>query len=296
MAERAFLQLMPEHASIDFGKKVKPLAAFIANMFPQLETDLKKANISLRAQQYIAQGMLSYLFLAGFLSFVIFYVFFESGIAIPRAVVGGGGIGFLVFFGIVYLAVKHPAGVAKERSVEIEKYLLYAIRDISLHISSGSTIYDAIREASESNYGEASKELEIVSRKIHLGIPIQKVLHERIEVNDSEFMRKVYWQMINAVEVGTDLRESLKSIIRELDTKQKAHIENYARELSLWSLVYMMFAVAIPTIGLTMMVILASFAGLGLNETSFILFLILSFIFQIGLIWFVKKRRPVVEF
>jgi len=81
-----------------------------------------------------------------------------------------------------------------------------------------------------------------------------------------------------------------------LNDAQKGKIMNYARELNLWSLIYMMFAVAIPTIGSTMMVILSTFAGFGVSKQMFVSFIALCFAIQFIMVNFVKARRPVVQF
>ena len=89
---------------------------------------------------------------------------------------------------------------------------------------------------------------------------------------------------------------NLQAIISDLDTEQKSKIMSYSRELNLWSLVYMLFAVAIPTIGSTMLVILSTFAGFGISQQIFITFLVICFFIQFFLMNFVKVRRPIVQF
>ena len=64
----------------------------------------------------------------------------------------------------------------------------------------------------------------------------------------------------------------------------------------MWSLIYMLFAVAIPTIGSVMLVILSSFAGMGLGKPFFIVFICICFFIQFVLVGFIKTRRPVVQF
>ena len=91
------------------------------------------------------------------------------------------------------------------------------------------------------------------------------------------------------------MKSSLQVIITELVKDQRARIEIYAKELNLWSLIYMMFAVAIPSISATMLVILSSFAGFGVTRASFIGFLGITVFIQIALIGLIKTRRPVVS-
>tara|TARA_Y100000310_G_scaffold343799_1_gene453092 strand:- start:4018 stop:4275 length:258 start_codon:yes stop_codon:yes gene_type:complete len=84
-------------------------------------------------------------------------------------------------------------------------------------------------------------------------------------------------------------------LIDDLTLDQRNRIKKYAAELNLWSLLYLLFAVAVPTIGATMLVILSSFAGFGVTQGFFIIFISICFIIQLILIGFVKTRRPVAN-
>lgn len=104
------------------------------------------------------------------------------------------------------------------------------------------------------------------------------------------------WQIANALNAGTSFRVALKNIISDLILDQRAKIKGYTNELNLWSLVYMMFAVALPTIGVTVVIVLSTFSGFGITKQTFIVFLILTMIVQFVIIGLVKSRRPVVNF
>ena len=101
---------------------------------------------------------------------------------------------------------------------------------------------------------------------------------------------------INTIKVGASLKGSLRAIINELTICERERIRNYSRELNMWVLAYMLFAVAVPTIGTTVMMILAGFAGYNMTKEMFVLFLLINFAIQYILIGFVKYRRPVVNF
>jgi flagellar protein FlaJ len=205
-------------------------------------------------------------------------------------------VGFVVIFLFLFLAAKHPTSVITEKSILIDKYLLYALRDLSLQLQSGQTIFGGIVAVSDAKYAEVSAEFYLVAQKVNSGKPLEDVLHDRLQFIRSDYLKKTYWQIINSIRSGSDLRGGLSSIIEQLNNEQKTKIQNYARELNLWSLVYMLFAVAIPTIGSTMLVILSTFASFGVSPQMFILFIVCCFIVQTALIFFVKSRRPVVQF
>jgi len=149
---------------------------------------------------------------------------------------------------------------------------------------------------SKSSYGEVSEEFDKAVKKINLGMPVDKALEIIATESRSEYLRRTMWQILNTVRAGASIEGALRSIISSLLTDQRAKIRDYAHELNLWSLIYMLFAVAIPSIGITMLIILSSFAGMNITTSTLISFIVLSFVVQFVLIGFVKSRRPVIEF
>jgi len=293
---RVFLQLIPPFLTKPLLKPMRGFGNFLLRFTKTFEKDLKRIDFSIGADDYLSTAFLNYGLIASILGLGIFQLTILQEKTFAQSLTIGCAVFALVIFLFMFIGLNHPKSILAERAIYVDKYLLYSLRDLSLQISSGGTIYDSLLKTAIAPYGEASTEFKRLVSRMYVGIPMQKVLRSSLNSTKSDFLRKVYWQLISSLESGADLRGGLLSIISELDERQKAHIQNYARELSLWSLLYMMFAVAVPTIGLTMMVILSAFAGFGLTQISFILFLGLSFCAQIALIYFVKARRPVVEF
>ena len=130
---------------------------------------------------------------------------------------------------------------------------------------------------------------------MNTGTPVDNALEEMALTSSSEFLRRAVWQLVNTLKAGASLQGALNSIISDLTADQSTRIKDYGRELNLWSLIYMLFAVAVPTMGATLLVILASFAGAGISQEMFIAFIAINFIVQFIIIGFVKSRRPVVN-
>ncbi len=296
MADRYFLNIVPSFISKKLSKLFYFQAQFIVHFFSSIQKDVEKFDDKVDPVDYIAVGLVSYYLLGFVVGLAIFRLFQLQEIDVARALILSLLIFGMVVFLLVFLAVKHPLSNALAKAVKIDKYLLYALRDLSLQISSGETVYNALVSVSQGGYLEASKEFGRITEKINVGIPMETVLKEALRKTESDYLKKTYWQIINGIKSGSDLKRGLESIINELNSEQKSKIQNYARELGLWSLVYMMFSVAIPTIGITMLVILSTFAGFGLSQASFLLFVVASMIVQVVLIVFVKSRRPAVQF
>jgi flagellar protein FlaJ len=199
---------------------------------------------------------------------------------------------FLLF--LIVLA-RYPRVLAGKKAEQLDKNLIFALKDLSLQVSSGVSLYNALVNVSNSGYGLVSREFGKAAKSVYAGVPMNTALENMAIESKSEYLRKTIWQLVNTLKAGASLKGALQSIIRDLTSDQRAKISSYAKELGLWSLVYMLFAVAIPTIGATMMIVLSSFAGIGITKGIFILFLAITLVVQYILIGLIRTRRPMVH-
>lgn len=291
-----FLGIIPPVFSLPLARRLSGFSRFFINMNPTLRADLKDLGYEYTAEEYIGIGIVSYLFFGGLIGF-LFFVIINNALEDPaRAFVLGFTIGFVIVMLFTYVLSKVPTSNLRAAGIESDKNLMYALKDLVLHTDSGSTLYEAMVAVADSDYGAVSGDFEWAVRRINVGIPMATVLEDMVQKTRSEYFKKAGWQLINVIKTGSDLKTTLNPIISELNNFQKMQIQSYARELNLWSLVYMMFSVAIPTIGSTMLVVLSAFADFGISQTFFIGFVILCVLLQIFLIQFVKSRRPNVQF
>jgi len=273
--------IFPQKLAKRLAKPFRPLALKLAPCIPYLKEELASDDV-----EFIASSLM-HSFLYGFLFFLIFLPTKKPLLQL---------LGFALLVSVVLLAaiLFYPRIQAGKKAEQIEKHLVFSLKDLTLQVSSGISLYTAMQNISQSGYGHASKEFEAITRHVNAGLPLEKALEKQAAQSRSAFLRKTIWQLVSTIRAGASVEGALRSIIKELTQDQKRKIQDYGRELSLWSLLYMLFAVAIPTIGATLLVILSGFAGYGMSESAFILFLVITFIIQIVLIGFVKSRRPIV--
>lgn len=276
-------------------KKLRGIALAVSKIIPNMNSLLEKGGVRIKAEEYTTAALISfigYFFIFGGLLFAISNtVKGDINQAIRVGFSSGFGIGFMFFF----LIMLYPKNLVRKKAELVDRHLIYALKDFLMQISAGHSIYNACVEISNANYGQVSIEFEKVAKKIQTGTSVEQALEEVAEENESKYFKKVIWQIVNTIRAGASLKDALFSIINDLNDSQKSKITNFANELNLWSLIYMLFAVAIPSIGITMMVILAGFGGASLEENSFIMFVILCSFIQFAIVGFIKSRRPIVE-
>ena len=293
METRIPLMIIPDSISNKFATKFRGVGANILNFFKHIETDLKMTDIDVRPDEYVAKSLLNSLVIGGIFGMLIIFLFLSQEESIAKSIALGIAIGIGICMMFLIIFIRYPDILASKKAENINKDLVFALKDISLQISAGVSLYDAFISVAVSNYEDTSNEFKKIVQKVNSGTPMIHAIEEMALNTKSEFLKRTSWQMVNALKAGSNIKKVLRRIIKDLTSEQKTRIRNYARELNLWSLVYMLFAVAVPSIGSTMLVILSSFAGFGVTKPMFIVFIILCFIAQYVLIGFVKVRRPV---
>ena len=290
------LMLLPLNLSKRLSRRFIGLSNFLLKLSPGIEYDLKESNSDITDREY---SVISYLNakLWGFLIFLLtFLIFFRiRNFSLKFSLLYSVIIGFLVLVLMFFVFIKYPKILSGKRAELIEKNLVFALKDLSIQITSGVPTYNAFVNVAKSNYGSISKEFENIAKNVNSSVPLSKALEESAIKSGSEYYKKTMWQLINTMRAGASLKGALKTIINELSLDQKTKIKSYAQELNLWSLIYLLFAVAIPTIGLTLIIILSNFAGAGITTGTIISFITLTFIVQFIIIGFIKSRRPIIN-
>ena len=102
--------------------------------------------------------------------------------------------------------------------------------------------------------------------------------------------------MINSIRTGSDVAKSLYSVMEQITKDQITEVNKYGKKLNPLAMFYMIVAVILPSLGITMLIILSSFIHFELSLT--ILLALAGFLgfVQFMFIAMVKFSRPAIEF
>jgi flagellar protein FlaJ len=177
----------------------------------------------------------------------------------------------------------------------LEKNLAFALRHLLIQVRSGVPLFDGLVSVSNGNYGLITEEFKNCVKKISTGMSETVALEEMIFKNPSLQFRRIIWQITNSLRTGADLGDTLDSIVSNLSSEQKVAIRKYGSQLNPLSMMYMMTAVIIPSLGITFLILLSSFSGTAVSEILFWMILVALATFQFMFIGIVKNRRPPIE-
>jgi flagellar protein FlaJ len=260
----------------------------VAKSVPSLKLNLYQAEIHLSPTRYASVVVFTSVFYFFLLTFLVFFIGLLVGkvdFLLPLS------IGTIFSFFVFSYLLKYPKFVAIRRMKKLERDLLNALEHILIEIKSGVPLFNAMVGVSE-GYGEISKEFEIIVKEINAGVSEIEALERALVRNPSLHFRRAVWQITNAMKAGSDVASALEAIVDNLTREQIIAIRRYGQELSPYTLMYMLVAVIMLTLGITFLIILSSFSGIQIPEVIFPLVLIGLSIFQYFFMGMVKTKRP----
>jgi pilus assembly protein TadC len=279
----------PLKTAIREAKVFERLGMVISKSTPSLKLDLFQAEIDMLPKVYASIVALTTIFYFSVMTPVIFLagllVKGEPDFFLPLAV---GSI-FSIF--VFSYLMRYPKFVALRRIKKLDKDLLDSLQHILIEIKSGVPLFNSLIGITE-GYGEVSDEFKIVVKEINAGIPEIKALERASLRNPSLHFRRSLWQITNAMKAGSNVASALESIVDTLTQEQIIGIRKYGQELGPFTLIYMLIAVIMPTLGITFLIILSSFAGITFPDSMFPLILLVLGIFQYFYMGIIKTKRP----
>ncbi|MFQ5405553.1 MAG: type II secretion system F family protein [Candidatus Micrarchaeia archaeon] len=295
MSQRIPLSILPTKVLLNFSQKFISAGNYVRNLSPTLEEDLVQARIRISSREYASASTINaalYTAIFAFLGFAITnrVTDFKSP---EQALATGLLLGLVIGAGMLLTTIFYPKITAMRRSREIERELIPATRQLLIELKSGVPLFNAMASVSI-DYGKVSNEFKEITKKINSGVPELDALADATRESPSKQFRKVLWQSSNALKVGSNVANALEGILKELENEKISQIHKYGQELSPWTMIYMMSAVILPSLGITMMIVISSFLSISIPKIILPAILALLLGFQIFFINFVNTRRPAI--
>ncbi|MFC2154278.1 type II secretion system F family protein [Candidatus Altiarchaeota archaeon] len=271
------------------------MGSFFLHLFPQIDSMLKQSGITddykLNSRDYIAIAFFMGFFIFILISVLLYIVLQIGGGEHP---IIGPIFGTIIGFGMFAYLLMYPKSIVNKRVKYLERNLLFALRTMLVQIRSGVPVFNALASLSFGDYGPITQEFKSVVEKVNAGEPVVNALEELANRNPSLYFRRAIWQLVNSLKSGSDVGDNISNVIKSLSKEQMIEIRRYKSVLNPLAMMYMMVAVIMPSLGITLLIILSTFPGMeaiGQEKTFYGLFgftMILQFIFM-GII---KSRRP----
>ena len=273
------------------GKHMEFIGEPVSFIHLALEDELKTLGIEVKASWYAGSAFLS-AFIYGFLGGMGMYAL---TVAVQRtnaqlAVM----LGILFFLMAFLLHILYPSIVRKKISDQENHELLFALREIVMSAKRGMILFDAFKQVAKGNYGYVSEDFQEIVGNIERGMFEREALKNAALKSQNEYLARAIWQIINAMDSGSSVADSLTSIVDALEKLLYRRISTYSSNLNFIMLIYLLVAAAIPSLGTTFLILLSVFSGAGIESSSIIMLVFVSFVIEIVIIGYAHATRPAV--
>lgn len=259
----------------------------IASGFPDLKKKMKSAGIIGTPEMYIEQAFKGSLFLAIGISVMIFFFALKMSLSLLVPL-----LFFIVLFMMFFfLNMKRIDVKILHRAKEIDKDVLFAGRFLLVKLNSGRPLINSIVDASNS-YGVASKYFKEIVRDIELGTPMEEALEKAYKTTPSKRFKKILFQISSSLKIGVDVTAPLEATLEEIAQEQLLEIQRYGKKLNSIVMFYMLVAIVVPSLGITLFSIIASLVSLNIDMGIFSLVLVGLLLVQILFISVFRSIRP----
>lgn len=260
----------------------------ISKAFPALKADLYMAELPQTPAEYLSLTALAVIFYFAIIFSTLIGI--TTVVASPDFLISGGIAGLFSFFILGQMLI-YPKILISKKNREINSNLLPALYHMMIEVRSGVPLFNVLVGVSE-GYGKVSEEFKKVVSRINAGVPESEALDVASERNPSIYFRRAIMQIVNSMKSGGSISSALDSIVDNLTKEQIISVRKYAQELNPLTMIYMLLAVILPTLGMTFLIVLTSFSRTALPVIIFPLILFALGAFQFVFMGVVKSKRP----
>ena len=263
----------------------------IAKNLPNLKHKLRKAGMSYRPEDFIKRTFLSAFYMTT-------GIIISVGLILAKFNVLKGFL--IIFVPIVFILLfsymlKLPDVRITKKGKEITREIVFAGRHLTIELESGVPLYNALVNLSK-NYPVIGTYFKEITDKVDLGTSMEDALSEAIEYIPSDDFRRLLWQILNSIRTGSDISKSLTLVLEQISREQNIEVNKYGRKLNPLAMFYMIIAVILPSLGITMLIVLSSFIEFKLSLTVLIFIAFLLGFVQFMFLSMIKFSRPAIEF
>jgi flagellar protein FlaJ len=258
-----------------------------------LQENLRKANLNTDGELFLKKTFLSALYVSFGMMFILVMLLVKAIPAKDMVMLLLVGFPIVCLFMFFYF-FQLPSVKISRIDKEINKEIVYAGRFLIVELESGVTLYDAMRNMSRS-YPIVGAYFKQIIEKVSVGTSIEDAVTESLDLSPSQCLTKILWQISNSLRTGSDVAAPLKTVIETLIREQQIMVGEYGRKLNPLAMFYMLIAIIVPSLGVTMLTIISIFAGIKLDLPILLAIAGVIGFMQFMFVAMIQSIRPPVE-
>ncbi|MFZ8830152.1 MAG: type II secretion system F family protein [Candidatus Aenigmatarchaeota archaeon] len=276
----------------DFSRKIEPY-------FPDLKDELKKADLKISPQEYIANALfvslLSFMItlpsLAFFISFASASFLFGYLTSVTLAI----GLPIIVF--LIY--INYPKSIIKEREKKIDTYLPFSTLYLSSIISSGLPLHKAIKTFTEfSEHKDFVSEMKKIVNDVEFyGLDILTALERAASRTPSRKLREFLYGILATIRSGGNVYTFVKERTADFFIDYRRKLADFSHSMTIYTEIYLVSVVLGTIFFIILTSVVSAIGGATQNILGLQLFMIFIFLPTVSILflYLVKKAQPFWE-
>lgn len=246
------------------SKTTEAFLSWIAVRFPWLKKTMRAAGMTETVNEFVARALLIGAALGTIIVVATAIILVSQNgellWLLPTAIVA--------YPLMVSYAMQYPRALVSKRRREIDKDLLFAGRHLTISLKGGTPLFDAMLAIAKGKYGEVSKEMNRLVERVLVGVSIDEAAQAVMEDCPSPTFRRLLMQIVNSIRSGADVADSLDIVLNQISKEQLITVREYGQKLNPIVMFYLVLGVILPSLGISVGILILSFAGVRLTSTE----------------------------
>ncbi len=261
------------------------LYSYLAKNIHGLRLKLRQAGIFQEPEEYVKATFTTSLLL----SIGVGFIFFFFTLSLWSVIVVPISLPLLFMYFIKFVDVK-----IEKIKKKIDEEILFAGRFLIIGLESGVPMHK-IFEDMEKNYEYVGYYFGEILNKVYLGTSMEEAVNDTLNNSPSPNLRRLLWQVMNSLKTGTEVGGALNSVLDQITREQQIAVQEYGKKLSPLAMFYMTISIIVPSLGITMLVILATFIGLKITMPILVVLAVMIGFVQFMFLSMIKASRPSIS-
>lgn len=246
-----------EGSESDLEKKMvklyKPFQGFVntivkfmlkQNIGKKISYFLYSANIKRTLVQHLVLSIIFSMLLTGVITAIMFVLLTIIDplflILIPFIA------GLIFFFSLLAFSYLGPMQKAKQRGVQIDTELPYALRHLATELQAGIGLYKTLQSIAKNDYGLLSDELSRTIIEIENGTDTKTALRHTALRSQSKNFNVALFHIIRTLNTGGNLAQSIDSVAETVSFDLMESAKQFGEKMNFFGIIFIFIAIVLP--------------------------------------------------
>lgn len=154
--------------------------------------------------------------------------------------------GLIFFFSLLAFSYLGPMQKAKQRGVQIDTELPYALRHLATELQAGIGLYKTLQSIAKNDYGLLSDELSRTIIEIENGTDTKTALRHTALRSQSKNFNVALFHIIRTLNTGGNLAQSIDSVAETVSFDLMESAKQFGEKMNFFGIIFIFIAIVLP--------------------------------------------------